>query len=192
MQNLIVPIHLEISNGRPTARSTDVAEHFEKRHDNVLRNIRGLEIPDEWRLLNFEETYIQVKTPNGGTRMDPAIDMTRDGFTVLVMGWTGAKAMQFKIAYLEAFNRMEAELQTRAGTLPTHRHIKLLERLAELEAFRAETLAQRLENRPHRSPRPLTPEERTRMTAMHQQGFSLYRIARETGRHTKTVARAIR
>ncbi|MEO5328752.1 MAG: Rha family transcriptional regulator [Magnetococcus sp. THC-1_WYH] len=106
MQNLTFPIHLEITNGRPTARSIDVAEHFEKRHDNVLRDIRALEIPDEYRLLNFEETFVQVETPKGGTRMDPAFDMTRDGFTLLVMGWTGGKAMQFKIAYLEAFNRM--------------------------------------------------------------------------------------
>ncbi len=188
---LSIPIHLEVSEGRPMAQSTDVAEHFEKQHKNVLRDIRELEIPEEYRQLNFEPTFIQVDTPNGGKRMDPAIDMTRDGFTLLVMGWTGTRAMQFKIAYLEAFNRMEMELQTRAGVLPTHRHIRLLERLAELEGFRAETLAQRLENRPFKSPRPMTQEERVRMQELRMQGLSLSHIARETGRSPRSVTRVL-
>ncbi|MBF0424159.1 MAG: Rha family transcriptional regulator [Magnetococcales bacterium] len=184
---LSIPIHLEVSEGRPMARSTDVAERFEKRHDNVLRDIRELEVPEKWRLLNFEESSYF----NEQNKEQPGYDMTRDGFTLLVMGWTGSRAMQFKIAYLEAFNRMEAELQTRAGVLPTHRHIRLLERLAELEGFRAETLAQRLENRPFKSPRPLTQEERERMQELRMQGFSLSRIARETGRSPRSVTRVV-
>ena len=37
-------------------------------------------------------------------------DMTRDGFSLLVMGYTGPKAMEFKVRYIEQFNAMEAEL----------------------------------------------------------------------------------
>jgi len=186
-QDLTIPIHLEITDGRPTARSTAVAEHFEKQHKNILRDIQSLEVPREWHRLNFEPiSYADLYS-----REQPGYDMTRDGFTLLAMGWTGGKAMQFKIAYLEAFNRMETELLTKSGVMPTHRHIRLLERVAELEAFRAETLAQQLENRPFKSPRPMTPEERERMRELRAQGLSFCRIARETSRSPRSVTRVL-
>lgn len=104
---------VKIIDGRPMTLSTDVADYFGKRHDNVMKAIRSLDIPDDARALNFEETSISVRQPNGGVRKVSAYSMTRDGFTLLVMGFTGKTAMQFKLAYIKAFNRMEAELQER-------------------------------------------------------------------------------
>ena len=102
---------VSVSNGKVTTTSLKVAEIFGKRHDHVLRDIETLKIPKEWRLSNFGETQIDRKTPTGGIVKSKAFTITRDGFTLLAMGFTGAKAMQFKIAYIEAFNAMERELQ---------------------------------------------------------------------------------
>ncbi|EHL70238.1 rha family phage regulatory protein [Synergistes sp. 3_1_syn1] len=76
---------------------------FEKRHDNVLRDIKEFIVDESFGLLNFEESsYI-----NSQNKEQPEYLMTRDGFTLLAMGFTGAKAMQWKIKYAEAFNTME-------------------------------------------------------------------------------------
>lgn len=87
--------------------SLDVAETFGKRHDNVLRDIRELGCSSEFRLLNFEESDYT----NAQGKKQPMIYMTRDGFTLLVMGYTGDLAMRFKEAYIKQFNAMEASLR---------------------------------------------------------------------------------
>lgn len=96
-------------DGKPTTLSTDLARHFGKRHDDVLRSIRNLltQLPDGG-VRNFAETSI-ADEQNGQSY--PAYSLTRDGFTLLAMGFTGKKALAFKLAYIDAFNRMEAELQ---------------------------------------------------------------------------------
>lgn len=87
--------------------SLDIAETFEKRHDNVLKDIRELKCSDEFRLLNFEEsTYI-----NSQNKKQPMYYLTRDGFTILTMGYGGEKAMKFKEAYIKQFNQMEELLK---------------------------------------------------------------------------------
>jgi Rha family phage regulatory protein len=103
---------INVVSGQMTVSSLDVARHFEKRHDNVLRAIENLknDCPEELHLLNFEETSIKVQQPNGGFREEPTYDLTRDGFTLLVMGFTGKQAMAWKIRYIEAFNAMEKAL----------------------------------------------------------------------------------
>lgn len=92
---------------RAGCTSLDVAETFGKRHDNVLKNIRELGCSPEFNLLNFEEiTYFDDRN-----RKQPAVAMTRDGFTLLVMGYTGELAMKFKEGYIKQFNAMEAALR---------------------------------------------------------------------------------
>lgn len=98
-----------IENNRPVVSSRKVAEVFEKRHDNVIQSIRTLECDAEFYLLNFQETSRTVAMPRGGTREETEYLMTRLGFSVLTMGFTGAKAMKWKIKYAEAFEKMEAE-----------------------------------------------------------------------------------
>ena len=86
--------------------SLDVAETFEKRHDHVLRDVEKLkkDIP------NFGEMFFETTMPDSYGRSQKAFLMNRDGFTLLVMGYTGEKAMKFKIAYIKQFNAMEQAL----------------------------------------------------------------------------------
>lgn len=62
---------------------------------------------DEFRLLNFEESYYI----NAQNKHQPMVMMTRDGFTLLAMGYTGELAMKFKEGYIKQFNAMEAALR---------------------------------------------------------------------------------
>lgn len=83
-----------------------VAAAFGKEHRNVLKAIRGLETPEEFNLLHFEQ--VEFKDDKG--RTFPEYTMTRDGFMFLVMGFTGARAVGMKLKFIEAFNAMEAKL----------------------------------------------------------------------------------
>lgn len=103
--NQIVPV-VSIVNNHPVTTSLNVAEVFGKEHYNVMRDIKSLDVPQEFNALNFEG--ITYRDARG--RIQSAYNMTRDGFTILVMGFTGKKAMQFKLAYIDAFNAMEAKL----------------------------------------------------------------------------------
>ena len=89
--------------------SLDVAETFEKNHRDVMESIRNIESnisTAEFSALFFLDSY---KASNG--KLNPMYLMTRDGFTLLVMGYTGEKAMRFKLAYIKQFNAMEKALQ---------------------------------------------------------------------------------
>lgn len=100
-------VELVMKNNQPMVSSLVVAELFEKRHDNVLQSINDLDVPDDFRRLNFQESsYI-----NKQNKEQPSFNMTRDGFSLLAMGFTGKKAMEWKIKFLEAFNAMEAKLK---------------------------------------------------------------------------------
>lgn len=98
---------LTISNGQPTASSRDIAEHFGKRHDHVLRDIEtlGKDLP------NFGEMFFDTEIPDSYGRPQRAYLMNRDGFTLLAMGFTGKEALEWKIKYINAFNAMEQELR---------------------------------------------------------------------------------
>lgn len=88
--------------------SMNVAEVFGKQHKNVLQDIRSLDCSEEFTRLNFQLS--EYTDPTG--RKLPMYNITRDGFTFLVMGYRGKKAAQFKEAYIKAFNRMEKELSS--------------------------------------------------------------------------------
>lgn len=93
-------------NGKLKTDSLIVTKFFEKEHKNVMRSIRNLECSSEFRALNFElADYIDK---NGDKQ--PKYEMSRDGFMFLAMGFTGAKAAQWKEAFIKAFNMMEEEL----------------------------------------------------------------------------------
>ncbi|HEX6829221.1 MAG TPA: Rha family transcriptional regulator [Burkholderiales bacterium] len=99
--------------------SLAIAEYFGKRHDNILARIEKLkaECPPDFNALNFKA--VEFTDAKGEFR--PAYEMTRDGFTLLAMGFTGAKALHFKLAYIERFNRMEAKLAGRPLPQPQPR-----------------------------------------------------------------------
>lgn len=87
--------------------SLQVAKNFEKRHDNVLRDIENLHKD----VLNFEEMFIESTELDSYGRDRRIYYMNRDGFSLLAMGFTGKKALQFKLKYIGAFNQMEKQLQ---------------------------------------------------------------------------------
>lgn len=92
-----------------TTTSQHIASAFGKRHDRVLRAIRTLmsELPDDFNVPNFGEVvYLDAK---GESRV--MYRMTRDGFALLAMGFTGKKALSFKVAYIHAFNAMQAYIK---------------------------------------------------------------------------------
>ena len=118
---------ISIINSTAKTTSLAVAEFFEKRHDDVLKKIRSLisQIGNGWCPRNFAETQIERKTPTGGIVKDTIYEITRDGFALLAMGFTGAKALHWKLAYIKAFNAMEATLQGEVSTTtisPTQQH----------------------------------------------------------------------
>ncbi len=92
---------------RAGCTSLDVAETFGKEHKNVLKDIRNLNCSDEFRWLNFEQSSYM----NAQNHEQPMYYMTRDGFTILAMGYTGELAMKFKETYIKQFNAMEATLR---------------------------------------------------------------------------------
>lgn len=95
------------------ADSRVIAARFERRHAEVLRSIRKIvDQTADWGRCNFAP--IKINDLTGETTSH--VEMTRDGFSMLVMGFTGAKAMAWKIKFLEAFNAMEAALRTERVT----------------------------------------------------------------------------
>jgi Rha family phage regulatory protein len=85
--------------------SLKVAEVFEKEHKNVLQSIENL-VAD-----NSAAKFFRLTTYKNRGKEYPMYEMDRDGFSLLVMGFTGEKALQWKIKYIEAFNKMESELK---------------------------------------------------------------------------------
>lgn len=119
-----------------------VAETFGKQHKNVIQDIESLfvkaEILAQTENQQFSTMFerAEYETPlNNGTgavKKNPMYYMNRDGFTLLVMGYTGQKALEFKLKYIAAFNDMERQLATNAKDM------------AELTA-RVDTLMQQLD-----------------------------------------------
>ena len=102
-------------DGQAVTNSVKVAEKFGKEHKHVLESIRKLMTAENSAVLQmFEEsTYV-----NEQNKTQPMYLMNRDGFTLLAMGFTGAKAMEFKIDYINAFNKMESKIKASLISLP--------------------------------------------------------------------------
>lgn len=96
------------SDGKPVTNSLLVAEKFGREHKNVLQTIKNLTAENSAvRLMFVESTYL-----NEQNKQQPMYVMNRDGFSLLVMGFNGEKALQFKLDFIGAFNRMEDVLMT--------------------------------------------------------------------------------
>lgn len=97
-------------DGKVITTSRIIAEVFDKEHYNVLKGIDNLEIPEDFRAVNFNASHY---TSLQGKRM-PEYEITRDGAMFLIMGFTGKEAAQWKIRFIEAFNAMESALREAA------------------------------------------------------------------------------
>ena len=116
-----------MKSGSPVVSSLDIARHFGKRHKDVLRAIdqASTETGEEFTGRNFAlSSYIDQSG-----RSLRHFDLTRDGFVYIVMGFTGPAAVKWKLAYLDAFNKMEAELHGLApgASLAVARRVEQLE-----------------------------------------------------------------
>ena len=110
---------VSLHSGRPATTSLEVAKFFGKQHQHVMRSIDDLRsnTPESFSASNFGRA--EYSDEQGKPR--PMFILYRDGFMLLVMGYTGKKALAMKLAYIEAFNRMEEELarQKEASPSPT-------------------------------------------------------------------------
>lgn len=112
MNNLV-----EISKDKQVVTtSVRMAEVFGKRHDNILRQINSLigslrEQQDFSPLKNEEAKFAVANYKDEQGKLRKQYIMNRDGFTLLAMGFTGSKALKFKLQYIQAFNEMEAKLR---------------------------------------------------------------------------------
>lgn len=109
-------------SGQPMTTSYAVAQTFNKRHSDVLRDIRALlkQCDPEFRKRNFAFT-VENKQLGNVSRKSTSYTMTKNGFMLLVMGYTGAIAIQIKIAYINAFDWMLEQLGL-SGFVMAKRH----------------------------------------------------------------------
>ncbi|MBV4429074.1 Rha family transcriptional regulator [Clostridium tyrobutyricum] len=103
---------IQEQEGQVVVSSRKVGEDFNKLHKHVLEKISSLNTE-----INSDEKSAQLFIPteyrdNSG-KANKEYLITRDGFSLVVMGFTGNKALQWKLKYIEAFNKMEKELQDR-------------------------------------------------------------------------------
>lgn len=104
MNNLVV-----MKNQQAVTTSLQVAEVFGKSHRHVLEAIDELKkgVAENWADLFYEDTYVHPQNKQTYRQ----VIMNRDGFTLLAMGFTGQKALQFKLQYIDAFNQMENHIK---------------------------------------------------------------------------------
>ena len=101
--------------------SRDIATHFGRRHGDVLRAIRDLGCSDEFRLLNFKPADYEDR--NGDVQ--PRYEITKNGFVLLVMGFTGHDAMKLKEGCLTTFDAMELAIKTKGENMLAYATKKL-------------------------------------------------------------------
>ena len=106
---------VSIVSNRPVTTSLNIAEVFGKLHKNVLRDIQNLECSAEFAKLNFELCHKNNELQSG--KPQPYYEITRDGFTFLVMGFTGKLAAQYKEQFIKAFNLMEEHIKKNQGII---------------------------------------------------------------------------
>lgn len=122
MSQLIAQDAFKVIEGRPVTTSRIVAECFGKQHQHVMRDIRALiaQKPELEQSSNFGLLQETVQVGNGGTKKVTIYWMDRKGFSILAMGFTGAKALDFKCAFYDEFERMEKQLHPQC---PAAEHI---------------------------------------------------------------------
>lgn len=100
-------IEIKYENNQMLVSSVEVAKNFNKKHKTVLNTIRELRgVAQNSASLFYESSYIHEQNK----QEFPMYLMNRDGFSLLVMGFTGKEALEWKMKYIQAFNEMEQKL----------------------------------------------------------------------------------
>ena len=101
-----------LKNKQAVTTSRNIASNFDKNHQHILEAVDKLTVENSTVKNMFEETTYK----NNRGREYREVLMNRDGFTLLAMSFTGKKALEFKLKYIEAFNQMEARLTNQVPT----------------------------------------------------------------------------
>ncbi|WP_019543917.1 Rha family transcriptional regulator [Selenomonas bovis] len=112
---------VRINSNQVVTDSRSVAEHFEKQHKHVLEAIDNLVAENSATKNMFYETSREYRGQSFRYFL-----MNRDGFSLLVMGFTGAKAFEWKIKYINAFNEMEKSIKTPQLTPNPHYRTRMI------------------------------------------------------------------
>lgn len=107
-------IRIDNIDGKLVTTSKNVSEVFGKDHKNILRDIENLDCSEEFRRLNFELSSYK----NGQNKSHKMYFITRDGWSFLVMGFTGKTAAKWKEKYISKFNEMETGLKEISASNP--------------------------------------------------------------------------
>ena len=129
---------VKVENNQIVTDSRSVAEHFGKQHKNVLQTIENLAAENPATKFLFQITTFEIRG-----QQYPMFLMNRDGFSLLVMGFTGTKALEWKLKYIEAFNALERKLKEATYDSymisdPVERAKKWIEEEKERQKLRAE------------------------------------------------------
>ncbi|EAJ9257132.1 hypothetical protein E8A65_06350 [Campylobacter fetus] len=200
-----VSVEFSIVGDNVFADTLKIAEVFEKRHTDVLRTIDNLP-NDEFKSSNFKyDSYFDKK---GEAR--PMYRLTRDGFSLLVMGFTGQKAYKWKIEFIKAFNKMEAmikaaknndlDLQSKFAEILS----ALKEKSNEADEYKAKyyeslenevMLLRQVANQIKKEViynTKLSKSEKENIIKLYKSGLSQAEICRQTNRSDAAVRNAIR
>ncbi|MBO7155394.1 MAG: Rha family transcriptional regulator [Campylobacter sp.] len=198
-------VEFEVVNSGIFTTSLSVANVFNKRHSDILAQIR--EFPkDDFTERNFP---LSEYTDSTGRKL-PCYNLTRDGFSLLVMGFTGARAYKWKIEFIEAFNKMEAMIKA-AKNSDLNLQSKFTEILSalkeksnEADVYKAKyyeslerensLLRDRLmfKSQNLQKSTRLSESEKENIISLYKSGLSQAEICRKTSRSDTAVRNAIR
>ena len=113
----VLPDIVYYVRGEAMTRSDMVARFFGRPHQQILLHIDALkpELPSRWCAHNFLQLRVSSHPADACSGRPQAYQMTRDGFTLLAMSFSGKKAPQLKLAYLDQFNKAQSALPAVAG-----------------------------------------------------------------------------
>lgn len=136
---------VSIKHNTVITTSKQIAITFGKPHCRVMESVRNLttSTPTEFGQSNFRLSSYN----NSQGKRQPMYELTRDGFTLLAMGFTGKRALEFKLAYINAFNEMERKL-------------------AEPKTITVKSHTRRIGRRPASTPVPATDYDRIKLMVL--------------------------
>lgn len=139
MNNLVI-----MKDQQAVTSSLQVAENFERNHRDVLKAVDDLKegVAQNYADLFYEDTYTHPQNKQSYR----VIYMNRDGFTLLAMGFTGKKALQFKLKYIEAFNQMENHIKQQLDTSQLSPELQMFNKIFQTVANQ-EIKTKQLENK---------------------------------------------
>lgn len=138
-------ITIKVENDQLLVSSLEVAENFGKNHRDVMRSIKNIV---DSSAQNCAQLFYETTYTSKNSRKVPMYLMSRDGFSLLAMGFTGKEAIEWKLKYIKAFNEMERQLKEVKDSYMIEDPIKRAQRWIEEEKERQALIAENAELKP--------------------------------------------